>query len=69
MMSVMPKTERRARREPDESAFHRLLEWLDQGTDSLEGQRYVEIRERLVIYFAPTELWRPGPEDLADETL
>jgi len=66
MMGVMPKTGPQSRREPDESAFHRLLEWLDQGTDS-EGQRYVEIRERLVIYFARRNC--PGPEDLADETL
>src|SRR5215203_855668 len=62
----MRKTEPRSRREPDETAFHRLLEWLDQGSDS-EGQRYVEIRERLVLYFARRNC--PGPEDLADETL
>src|SRR5215203_3043413 len=66
MMGVMPKTEPRPAREPDETAFHGLLEWLDQGSDS-DGQRYVEIRDRLVIYFARRNC--RGPEDLADQTL
>jgi hypothetical protein len=56
----------RAGREPDEKAFHRLLEWLDEGRDS-HGERYLEIRDRLVTYFSRRNC--PGPDDLADETL
>ena len=47
-------------------AFERLLNWLDGGV-STDGQRYLEIRRRLVTYFD-----RKGcqtPNDLADETL
>jgi DNA-directed RNA polymerase specialized sigma24 family protein len=47
-------------------AFSRLLEWLDDGVDS-NGERYVEIRRRLVQYFDRRN--RPRPDDLADETL
>ena len=62
----MTKSELRLRRELDETAFHRLLQWLDQGSDS-QGQRYVEIRARLVAYFERRNC--PAPNDLADETL
>lgn len=62
----MPKTDPRPRRNLDETAFHQLLQWLDQGSDS-QGERYVEIRDRLVIYFARRRC--PAPDDLADETL
>jgi hypothetical protein len=31
-------------------AFSRLLEWLDDGVDS-HGERYLEMRRRLVSYF------------------
>ena len=51
---------------PTPEAFHRLLAWLDAGTDS-GGATYVEMRRRLVAYFA-----RKGclaPDELADETL
>jgi DNA-directed RNA polymerase specialized sigma24 family protein len=47
-------------------AFQRLLEWLDEGTNS-HGQKYLEIRRRLVDYFD-----RKGcsfPDELADETI
>lgn len=47
-------------------AFHRLLEWLDDGVDS-GGETYLEIRRRLVAYFDRRN--RPFAEDLADETL
>jgi DNA-directed RNA polymerase specialized sigma24 family protein len=47
-------------------AFTRLLEWLDDGVDS-QGERYLEVRRRLVLYFDRRN--RPGAEDLADETL
>ena len=51
---------------PSEPAFHRLLSWLDEGSDS-QGEAYLDIRERLVHYFARRN--GPAPEDLADETL
>jgi DNA-directed RNA polymerase specialized sigma24 family protein len=47
-------------------AFRHLLTWLDDGVDS-SGEKYVEIRRRLVSYFD-----RKGcvpAEELADETL
>ena len=47
-------------------AFDRLLEWLDDGVDS-HGERYLEMRRRLVSYF--TRRNRPSADDLADETL
>jgi len=47
-------------------AFERLLEWLDEGTDS-HGQTYLEMRRRLVSYFDRRN--RPFADELADETL
>jgi DNA-directed RNA polymerase specialized sigma24 family protein len=47
-------------------AFHRLLSWLDEGTDS-EGQNYLEMRRRLVAYFDRKNC--PAPDELADEAL
>lgn len=47
-------------------AFSRLLEWLDEGVDS-NGERYLEMRRRLVAYFDRKN--RPDPDMLADETL
>jgi len=49
-----------------EVAFSRLLEWLDEGSDS-QGERYVEMRRRLVAYFDRRD--RPAAEELADETM
>ncbi|HEY2908163.1 MAG TPA: sigma-70 family RNA polymerase sigma factor [Vicinamibacterales bacterium] len=48
------------------AAFQRFLSWLDQGVES-DGQRYVEVRRRLVGYFARKRC--RAPDDLADETL
>lgn len=62
----MAKRDLRLRWQLDETAFRRLLEWLDQGNDS-RGERYVEIRDRLVSYFGRRNC--PAPDDLADETL
>ena len=62
----MPRRDLQPRWHLDEAAFHRLLEWLDQGAES-NGERYVEIRERLVSYFGRRNC--PAPDDLADETL
>jgi len=39
---------------PGPAAFGRLLAWLDEGTDSA-GERYLEMRRRLVGYFDRTE--------------
>lgn len=55
-----------ARSAPDQLAFKRFLSWLDGGSDS-HGERYLEIRRRLISYFD-----RKGckySEDMADETL
>jgi hypothetical protein len=43
-----------------------LLEWLDDGVGS-EGERYLEMRRRLVSYFDRRN--RPSADDLAGETL
>jgi DNA-directed RNA polymerase specialized sigma24 family protein len=48
------------------AAFRRFLGWLDEGADS-DGEKYLEIRHRLVLYFARKNCTRP--DDLADETL
>ena len=48
------------------AAFSRLLEWLDDGTDS-HGETYLEMRRRLVAYFDRRN--RPSADTLADETL
>jgi DNA-directed RNA polymerase specialized sigma24 family protein len=48
------------------SAFQRLLKWLDGETNS-EGQKYLEMRCRLVAYFDRKNC--TTPDDLADETL
>jgi DNA-directed RNA polymerase specialized sigma24 family protein len=47
-------------------AFHRLLNWLDEGADS-DGQKYLEMRRRLASYFDRKNC--PAPDELADETL
>lgn len=47
-------------------AFRRLLNWLDEGTDS-GGQKYLEMRQRLVTYFDRKSC--TTPDELADEVL
>jgi len=47
-------------------SFQRLLEWLDDGVES-NGERYLEVRRRLVAYFDRRN--RLSPDELADETL
>jgi DNA-directed RNA polymerase specialized sigma24 family protein len=47
-------------------AFMRLLAWLDDGVDS-HGERYLEMRRRLVSYFDRRN--RLAADELADETL
>ncbi|HUE44551.1 MAG TPA: hypothetical protein VMP12_13335 [Candidatus Sulfotelmatobacter sp.] len=52
--------------EPTEKAFQQFLHWLDEGTDS-DGQRYLEVRRRLELYFDRKNCVEPT--ELADETL
>lgn len=47
-------------------AFRQFLSWLDGGVDS-NGERYLEMRRRLVCYFDRRNCF--SPDDLADETL
>jgi hypothetical protein len=51
---------------PTQSAFQQLLGWLDEGVDS-RGEKYLEMRRRLVQYFDRKGCARP--DDLADEAL
>ena len=48
------------------NALRQLLDWLDEGVES-QGERYIEMRRRLVAYFDRRN--RPAPDELADETL
>ena len=50
----------------EHGAFRRFLDWLDEGVDS-GGRRYIEMRRRLVQYFARKNC--PAPDELAAETL
>jgi DNA-directed RNA polymerase specialized sigma24 family protein len=52
--------------QPTEKVFQQFLHWLDEGSDS-EGQRYLEVRRRLEVYFDRKNCVAPG--ELADETL
>jgi DNA-directed RNA polymerase specialized sigma24 family protein len=56
----------RDERVPTQFAFGRLLEWLDDGIDS-RGERYLEMRRRLVAYFDRRN--RANADELADEAL
>jgi DNA-directed RNA polymerase specialized sigma24 family protein len=47
-------------------AFQKLLEWLDEGSDT-GGEKYLEMRRRLVVYFDRKNC--RAPDELADETL
>lgn len=47
------------------SPFHQLLQWFDQGEDS-GGEKYLEMRRRLVLYFDRKNC--ASPDELADET-
>jgi DNA-directed RNA polymerase specialized sigma24 family protein len=51
---------------PTSSAFRHFLIWLDQGVDS-GGEKYLEMRRRLVAYFDRKHCL--SPDELADETL
>lgn len=51
---------------PTQDTFRLLLHWLDEGVDS-EGERYLEMRRRLALYFDRKNCL--SPDDMADETL
>jgi DNA-directed RNA polymerase specialized sigma24 family protein len=52
--------------EPNEEVFQKFLTWLDEGMNS-DGQRYLEVRRRLELYFDRKNCIAPAK--LADETL
>jgi DNA-directed RNA polymerase specialized sigma24 family protein len=52
--------------EPTEKNFRDVLHWLDEGKNS-DGQRYLEVRRRLELYFDRKNCVAPG--ELAAETL
>jgi DNA-directed RNA polymerase specialized sigma24 family protein len=62
----MPAENLEKGRSIDRKAFRKFLDWLDLGTDS-NGEKYLEIRRRLMRYFD----WKKctSPDELADETL
>lgn len=62
----MPKFEPKKNWSITETAFERLLQWLDEGENSA-GQKYLEVRGRLVSYFDRKNCL--NPDELADETL
>jgi len=64
--SSVPKPGRKTDWILSQSAFRRLLDWLDEGVNS-DGSRYLEIRRRLVLYFDRKNCLTP--DELADETL
>src|SRR6185503_19433507 len=65
-MNVMTRRVGLEERVLTEIAFARLLEWLDDGSDS-RGETYLEMRRRLVAYF--DRRGRPDADHLADETM
>ena len=64
MSAVIPQVDH-PEFEVSSTTFTRLLHWLDEGSDS-GGERYLEMRRRLVAYFDRRN--RPAPDQLADET-
>src|SRR6185369_15388735 len=66
MKELSTKTQRKADWSLSESSFNRFLEWLDEGENS-HGEKYLEMRERLVLYFDRKNCL--APDELADETL
>jgi RNA polymerase sigma factor (sigma-70 family) len=61
-----PKSESKKDWELSPDAFRQLLQWVDEGTDS-GGQKYLELRRRLVSFFDRKNC--QSPDDLVDETL
>jgi DNA-directed RNA polymerase specialized sigma24 family protein len=65
-MANLPEPGRKNKWILSQSAFQKLLTWLDENSES-GGQRYVVIRRRLVQYFDRKNC--SSPHELADETL
>ena len=61
-----PEPTRKTDWEMTPTAFRQFLDWIDGGTDS-GGDRYLEIRRRLALYFDRKNCL--SPDELADETL
>lgn len=61
-----PKPELKKDWSLNQAALSQLLQWLDEGPDS-GGEKYLEMRQRLVGYFDRKNCLHP--DDLADETL
>jgi hypothetical protein len=66
MDSAILKAEAKKNWALSQSAFRRLLNWLDAGEDSA-GEHYLEMRRRLVAYFDRKNCL--AADELADETL
>ncbi len=62
----MQKPELKKNWQTTPEAFRNLLKWLDGEVDS-DGQEYLEMRNKLVLYFDRKNCL--SPDDLADETL
>ncbi len=65
-VSVIPRLQQIRSWSPTEGSLRQFLNWLDEGNDSA-GERYLEMRRRLVSYFDRKNC--DHPDDLADETL
>jgi hypothetical protein len=64
-MSAVPHAIDQSHSRTITTGFDQLLHWLDDGAES-NGERYLEMRRRLVAYFDRRN--RPAPDLLADET-
>lgn len=63
---TIQKSERKKDWALTQAALRNLLEWIDEGADS-GGEKYLEMRRRLVSYFDRKDC--AAPDELADETL
>lgn len=63
---TIQKTDRKKDWALTQAAFRNLLEWIDEGADS-GGEKYLEMRRRLVSYFDRKSC--AAPDEMADETL
>jgi DNA-directed RNA polymerase specialized sigma24 family protein len=65
-MANLPEPDKKSKWLLTESAFERLVTWLDENSEP-KGERYVVIRRRLAQYFDRKNC--SSPFELADETL
>ena len=66
MDPLLPRPQRKSDWVLTQTAFHKLLEWIDGGVDS-GGEQYLQLHRRLVHYFDRKNC--AHPYELADETL